>query len=337
MIVSDGHQLALVTGLAGGGAVALLSAGLALVTRRTTRRRLTTLTLRLSDTPREVHQGRMEAVFGQVERAAERTLEEREAARSEVARLRGALDLVPMAVVVADESGGTEFANAAARSLADGRQTDALIARAVRDMLAEPGSERTLELLGPPPRTVILRSHPVDDGRRAVGVVAVAEDRSEQRRREEAGRSFVERVVEQVEEPARSLRLLSSMISEEGSKEVVRKLAGRLQADARAVESAIASLAGAARCPAAPPGGGQDRIVEVLVAWEGDADRLRITNGASGQEEVGVAVARRLAADQRGSVDVEPGPGPEGARFLLRLPAPERRPQEDRWRTASTD
>jgi len=60
------------------------------------------------------------------------------------------------------------------------RYGDAIAAQAVTDVLAEGWSngvaERTVDIYGPPRRTLTIRAAVIDDGRRPLGVLAIIED-----------------------------------------------------------------------------------------------------------------------------------------------------------------
>ena len=69
-----------------------------------------------------------------------------------------------------------------------GRHGDALAAQAVVDLLADAWKQgsayRTLDLYGPPRRTLAVSTQLIDDGRRTLGVIAAIDDVSERRRLE---------------------------------------------------------------------------------------------------------------------------------------------------------
>ena len=241
------HDLPYVAGLAGAGFL-LISTGLAwLRSRRGLRRRVSALALRLADDPRSVG-SRLESLLTHVEKGVDRTVERAHESEAAVARLAGALDAVPWAVVVCDDEGQVAYRNRAAEALMSGGPADALVRRAVAEQLS-PTAEpvRVLELLGPPARTVALRSAPIDDGRRAVGTLVVAEDVTEARRADRAEEDFVANAGLQLRAPIGAVVTLAEMVAEEGSKEVVRKLAARLVREAGRADRLIDDLVVLAR------------------------------------------------------------------------------------------
>ena len=92
-------------------------------------------------------------------------------------RLRRSLDTLPLGLVLCDESGSVIYRNAVASAMMESRGGDALAAQAVTDLLAtawDKGSaEKTLDLYGPPRRTLGVHATLIDDGRRPLGVIAV--------------------------------------------------------------------------------------------------------------------------------------------------------------------
>ena len=232
MHLPNGHDLPYVAGLAAAGLALVLVAAGWLRSRRNLRRRVTALALRLADDPASVGT-RLEALLGYVERAVDSALESSHDAAAAATRLAGALDAVPWAVVVCDEDGRPTYRNRAADALTAGRGGDAIVQRALEQQLARPGfEEHTLELLDPPARTVSLRSAPIDDGRRVVGTVVVAEDVTARRRADHLQEEFIANAGHELRSPVGALAVLAEMLAEEGSREVVRKLAGRLLKEA---------------------------------------------------------------------------------------------------------
>ena len=258
MHLPNGHDLPYVAGL--GAAVLVLVVVVVgwLRSRRNLRRRLTALALRLADDPRSVG-SRLEGLLAHIERAVDTNLERRHDAAAATARLAGALDAVPWAVVVCDEDGRPTYRNRAADALTSGRRGDAIVQQALEQQLARPGREdRTLELLGPPARTVCLRSAPIDDGRRVVGTVVVAEDVTAGRRAERRQEEFIANAGHELRAPVGALAVLAEMLAEEGSREVIRRLAGRLLTEAERANRTVDDLItlgrlGAAGCERREP------------------------------------------------------------------------------------
>lgn len=262
MHLPNGHDLPYVAGT-GAAVLALVSVGVGwLRGRRNLRRRLTALSLRLADDPRSVG-SRLEGLLAHVERAVDDNLERSHDAAAAAARLAGALDAVPWAVVVCDEDGRPTYRNRAADALTSGRRADAIVQRALEEQLARPGrEERTLDLLGPPARTVSLRSAPIDDGRRVVGTVVVAEDVTDRRRADRLQEDFIANAGHELRAPVGALTVLAEMLAEEGSREMSRRLAGRLLKEAERANRVVDDLITLGRLGAA----GCERLEPVALA-----------------------------------------------------------------------
>ncbi|HLN06523.1 MAG TPA: ATP-binding protein [Acidimicrobiales bacterium] len=214
--------------------------------RRALRQRLQALASRLgadapSKEPRDI-----EEVLVHVERATDRAAEAVAEASSEAIRLRRALDTLPQAVIVTDERGETVFRNSRAVALMGSRHGDALAAQAVDELLAEtaPGAneERVLELYGPPRRTLVVRAESIDNGQRALGVIAVIDDVSERRRLEDVRRDFVANVSHELKTPMGALGLLAETLLSENEPQVAQRLAQRIHTEAFRISRVIDDL-----------------------------------------------------------------------------------------------
>jgi two-component system sensor histidine kinase SenX3 len=214
--------------------------------RRSLRQRLQALASRLgADTPPK-EQRDLEDVLVHVERATDRAAEAVAEASSEAIRLRRALDTLHQAVIVTDERGEMVFRNTRAVALMGGRHGDALAAQAVDELLDEtaPGahSERVLELYGPPRRTLVVRTESIDNGQRALGVIAVIDDVSERRRLEDVRRDFVANVSHELKTPMGALGLLAETLLSENEPQVAQRLAQRIHTEAFRISRVIDDL-----------------------------------------------------------------------------------------------
>jgi len=214
--------------------------------RRGLRQRLLALASRLGADapPREPRD--VEEVLSHLERATDTAAEAVAEASAEAIRLRRALDTLPQAVIVADERGETVFRNSKAVALMGSRHGDALAAQAVEELLAEtaPGSheERVLELYGPPRRTLVVRAEGIDNGQRALGVIAVIDDVSERRRLEDVRRDFVANVSHELKTPMGALGLLAETLLSENEPQVAQRLAQRIHTEAFGITRVIDDL-----------------------------------------------------------------------------------------------
>lgn len=201
-------------------------------------------------------------------------------------RLRRSLDTLPLGLVLCDEVGTVIYRNRQAEALMTSRYGDALAAQAVTELLEEGWrngvAERTIDLYGPPRRTLTVRATVIDDGRRPLGVLALIEDVSERRRLEEIRRDFIANVSHELKTPMGALGLLAETLQYESDQAIAQRLAERIHLEAFRV----------------------NRIIEDLL----DLSRLE-SEGAPAREPVPVAlfVAEateriRTAAEQRGIV-----------------------------------
>ena len=246
-----GHQVpaaAIFAAIAAAGVIGIV--GATLLGRRAGRRsleqRLTALSTRLSaDTPGGEPAG-IEQALGHLEQVTDRAAEAVASASSDAMRLRRALDTLPQGVIVCDENGDVVFRNPRAAGLMGGRHGDALAAQAVVDLLADAwtsgSAERTLDLYGPPRRTLVVRTQLIDDGRRTLGVIAVIDDISERRRLEEIRRDFVANVSHELRTPIGALGLLAETLAYEDDPAVRQRLANRIQNETFRVAKVIDDL-----------------------------------------------------------------------------------------------
>jgi two-component system, OmpR family, sensor histidine kinase SenX3 len=246
-----------------GGAVFVVGVGVAaLVGRRSGRRalaqRLTALGSRLGiDTPDE--HASIESALSYLEQVTGAATEAVADTSADAIRLRRSLDTFPQGVVLCDESGAVVYRNTRANALMASRHGDALAAQAVTELLEDAwdrgAAERTLDLYGPPRRTLTVRARLIDDGRRPLGVIAVIEDVSERRRLEEIRRDFVANVSHELKTPMGALGLLAETLVAEPDVEVGRRLASRIHTEAFRVSRIIDDLLDLSRIEseAAPP------------------------------------------------------------------------------------
>ena len=224
-----------------------ISAGwlIGIMGRRGLRQRLLLVGTRLGDNgpPNGVGLG---GALTRLEHSADGVAQAMSAVTSDGIRLRRALDSITQGVVISDVHGQVVFRNSRATKVIGTRHGDALAAQAVDELLAEscggsPG-ERTLELYGPPRRTLMMRSEVIDDGNHPLGIVAVLDDVSDRRRLEAVRRDFVANVSHELKTPVGALSLLAETLLAENDPEVSQRLAGRIQAESLRVNRIIEDL-----------------------------------------------------------------------------------------------
>ncbi len=245
--------------------------------RASLRQRLSALAARLGASTADPDPRTVEEALTRVERATDRAAEAVAESSADAIRLRRALDALPQAVIVCDERGEPAFRNTRAIALMGNRHGDALAAQAVDELLANtaPGSseERTLELYGPPRRTLNVRTQSLDNGQRALGVIAVIEDVSERRRLEEVRRDFVANVSHELKTPMGALGLLAETLLAETEPEVSQRLAQRIHTEAFRISRIIDDLLDLSRIESeeSPP---REPVLVNLVMAEA-AERVR--------------------------------------------------------------
>jgi two-component system, OmpR family, sensor histidine kinase SenX3 len=174
--------------------------------------------------------------LAEAERRSAEVDERAEQLAAEAARLREAIDALPHAVVVCNETGGVVLRNRRSVDVEGGRHAAALVDRAIKDVVAAGGGMRpvtqTLELHGPPPRTLQVTGTPMGRSDRPLGTVVLVDDVSELRRLEAVRRDFVANVSHELRTPVGAMGVLAETLAEERDPEVMRRLAARITAEA---------------------------------------------------------------------------------------------------------
>ncbi len=227
------------------------------------------------------------------ERETARCRAEAEQAAAEAARLRKAIDVLPIGVVVCRADGQIVFRNRMSLALQGSRYAAALVEQVVAEVLAAAGGKdpvtRTLDLHGPPPRTLVVTATPLDGAEPPLGTVVLVDDVSELRRLEAVRRDFVANVSHELRTPVGAMGVLAETLADETDPAVMRRLAGRITGEADRAGRLVDDLLDLSRIEA-----------------EGVHDRRRL--------EVGPVVAAAVhrvgpLADQRG-VEIRVTSGP---------------------------
>ncbi len=258
--------------------------------RHSLEQRLSALVARLGvDMPTGGEPAGVEPALHELEMVTDRAAEAVAESSAAAIRLRRALDTLPQGVIVCDENGEIVFRNARAVGLMGGRHGDALAAQAVVDLLDDAWqqgtAERTLDLYGPPRRTLAVRTQLIDDGRRTLGVIAVIDDISERRRLEEIRRDFVANVSHELKTPMGALGLLAETLVNETDPVVAQRMDTRIHTEAFRVSRIIDDLLDLSRIEAeeAPP---REPVLVNLVMAEA-TERVR---AAADQRDVKIAL-----------------------------------------------
>jgi two-component system sensor histidine kinase SenX3 len=221
-------------------------------------------------------------------------------------RLEHALDCLPGGVLVADATGAVVFRNAIAGEFHEARHGEALVEAAVGELLAlaaagDPG-ERTLDLFGPPRRTIVVAAAPLTGGDGdPLGAVAWVDDVTERRRLEDVRRDFVANISHELKSPVGALSLLAETLLSETDAEVAQRLAERMVLEASRVADTIDDLLVLSRIEAsadeqAPthPVDVDEVVAEAIDRLRPAAERRGITIGVGGVEP-----ALRIQGDRR--------------------------------------
>ncbi|HEX8770134.1 MAG TPA: ATP-binding protein [Acidimicrobiales bacterium] len=249
-----------------------------LIRRRALTRRLATLAARLGDNSDALTaKDGTEASLSRLERAADAMTTELAEARVARSRLEQAIGSVSQGVVVCDDQGEVVFHNEQALTILGDGPTEALARDAVVQHLQAAAQGRaesqTLELYGPPRRTLTISAEPLDDGSRNVGAVAVIEDVSERRRLEAVRRDFVANISHELKTPVGALALLAETVAGEADADVVNRLARRLHVEAQRVARVVDDLLDLSRIESEEAPARDPVSVDLIVAQA--AERIR--------------------------------------------------------------
>ena len=203
--------------------------------RRATTRRLNAVLTRL-DVPGAAEAGDGEDGMSRLERLAESAVLRVSEAEAATDRMSETLDEMAQGVVICDERSCIVYRNPAATDLCGLGPNHGETEETVKELLrGGVGGERrscTIELVGPPQRTITLSGRPLDDGRRTLGAVAVIEDVSDRRRFDLVRQDFVDNITAELRTPLGALGLLAATVVAESEPKLVRRLAERLRDEA---------------------------------------------------------------------------------------------------------
>ena len=263
---------------------------LVLVQQRHLSRRLLAAGSRLDPDVVATGTGRAEAT-SVVERVVDRALVAGDDQSVAEARLTAALRMLPQGVVLFEPDGSLLFRNKVAKSYLSARHGDALVEEAIYEVaetvIATGGSvpDRSVDLFGPPRRTVVIRGFAVDAGDDPAGALVIVEDVTERRRLESVRRDFVANISHELKTPVGALGLLAETLAAEDDPEISRRLAERILTEAFRVGRTIDDLLELSRIEVAESEVHEPVSVADLV---GEAvDRVR---GAADQRRIGIAV-----------------------------------------------
>jgi two-component system sensor histidine kinase SenX3 len=254
-------------------------------------------TMRLGfEIPSEREMVRFDDLLAIVERSVRDLRSENLQSESAQFRLQAALNALPVAVMVFDGEGSVVESNAASQPFLEARHGDALVGAAVNDLIrvANAGSEAStaIELFGPPRRTVLVTTVPLpEDGQ--PGAVAFVEDITERRQLEAIRTDLVANISHELKTPVGAIGLLAETLQGEDDRDIVERLANRINAEAMRIAQIIEDLIELSRIESVDGAG--TAIVELSEVASDAVESLRT---AAVQAEVSVQLVV-LSADTR--------------------------------------
>ncbi len=184
-----------------------------------------------------------------IERAVDRTLTRDVDVSIAEARLVRALGAIPQGVVVFDVDGQVVFRNRIAAGYLTLRHREVLVEEAINELarLAIVGDQaaapsRTVDLFGPPRRTLELHGIRLEHDDTDVGAVVVIDDVSARRRLEAIRSDFVANISHELKTPVGALGLLAETFVTEDDPAVARRLADRMLHESSRVARTIDDL-----------------------------------------------------------------------------------------------
>jgi two-component system sensor histidine kinase SenX3 len=221
-----------------------LAGGLA-VQRRTVHR-LNRLVTQVQPDHARFPRANLTSALDHLEKAVAREQATATAVRLSVERLRHSLDALPTGVVVADERGAIVLRNEAACHFLGVRHADVIVDQAVgshlRSALAGDHRRQTLDLYGPPKRTIVVTAVPVDSETGTFAALATIEDVTDRSRLEAMRTDFVANISHELKTPVGALALLAEAIIGEDESEVVNRLAEKMVSEAHRMGRTIEDL-----------------------------------------------------------------------------------------------
>jgi len=147
------------------------------------------------------------------------------------------LNELPVGVVVALPDGRV-LRNRRASAMTGVRHVDMLVWRAAQEQLVAGDAERALEVAGPPPRHFVIRSSRIG----ASGGVARIEDVTDRMRIDAVRTDFVANLSHELKTPIGGVAALSDALVGEDDPGTVRRLAGRIVAEAHRMATIVDDL-----------------------------------------------------------------------------------------------
>ena len=161
-----------------------------------------------------------------------------------------------LGVVVVTAKGEVDYRNNQALRYATGRHGDALVEAALQRVidgaLVGLSLEESVEVYGPPARSLLVQASPTYDQGSISGVVGVIDDVSEVRHIDRVRSDFVANVSHELRTPVGAISVLAETIAEAEEPEVIARLADRMQREASRLGATIDDLLALSRLESGP-------------------------------------------------------------------------------------
>ncbi len=164
-------------------------------------------------------------------------------AEAPFAELDSVLNAIPLGVVVTDEQGNIILGNHVVAGVEISRHIDVLVNEAAERIIKksrEIGSavRETLELFGPPPRTLVIEARPLE----GLKSIAIIEDISERTRIDAVRTDFVANISHELKTPVGALSILADTIRDEDDLKVIHRLSSKMVKEANRMAKTIDDL-----------------------------------------------------------------------------------------------
>ncbi len=199
-----------------------------------------------------------------------------------------------LGVVVVTEDGTEAYRNNQATQYATGRHSDALVEAALERVLEGAllglSLEESVEVYGPPARSVLVQASPTYHGGQLRGAVGVIEDVTEARHVDRVRSDFVANVSHELRTPVGAISVLAETIADADDPEVVARLTTRMQREASRLSHTIEDLLVLSRLESGPVI--EPETIDLVSVVSMAVER---TEEAAGQQEVRVTVENDAA------------------------------------------
>ncbi len=161
-------------------------------------------------------------------------------------RIDRALGALPLGVVVAGPGGDVVYRNRFAQQFEGARHGNALVEAELREVIiatdAGRALDRSIEIYGPPARSLQLRGTPTYEQDEQTGSVVLIEDVTLAQHVDRVRKDFVANVSHELRTPIGAIGVLAETLRDADDPEVVDRLAGRLQNEALRLGDMIEDL-----------------------------------------------------------------------------------------------